>query len=251
MLRSQLRGHIACLLVDGIVLGELVGTLRAARSQLVAVLIEAGFDLGVIESALGQLAGDVAFLNPASDERILDLGGAARQLGGLLKSVKELMAERVERAVAGALADDVGVDEYGGPFSLLELHAADVVAELFGHLRIGTVEDINVPELASNQSLQIHQRRGSIHTVLITHPLKECLGSRVLLGINEAAQVACTGFLSGSSGELLVHPATESTGCTLNTARTEACSGPLFTTGQIAQACTNGCAFNTSSDTPQ
>ena len=85
----------------------------------------------------------------------------------------------------------------------------------------------------------------------IAHPLKQRLCRRILLGINEAPQVACTGLLGGSAGELLEHPATESTGSTLNTARTEACSSTLFTAGQIAQACTNGTAFDSSGDTPQ
>ena len=232
MLRSQLRGHIACLLVDGVVLGELVGTLLIASTQLVAVLVEAGFDLGVIKSTLGQLADRVALLNPAPDERILDLGGAALELGGLLKSVEELMAESVERAVAGAFANDVGVDEYGGPFSLLELHAADVVSELFGHLGVGTIEDVDIPELTSNQSLQIHQRRGSIDPMRVPHPLKERLGRRVLLGINEAPQVAGTGLLGGPACEPLETTGTESTGCALNKARSKASGRALFTSGQ-------------------
>ena len=58
---------------------------------------------------------------------------------------------------------------------------ADFVAKLFGHLRVGAIKDVDIPELASNQPLQIHQRRGSINTMLITHPLKQRLGRRILL----------------------------------------------------------------------
>ena len=162
------------------------------------------------------------------------------------------MAKSVKGAVAGAFADDVGVYDYSRPATfVVNLHApgADFVA--ISEILVGKVLHLHISELTADQSLQIHQPRGRIHTVRIPQALKQRLGRRILLPVYESSQVACPGLLGGSTGELLVGTPTESTGNTLNTARPKAGSSPLFTAGQIAQACTKCCAFDSSGKPPQ
>ena len=143
------------------------------------------------------------------------------------------MAKSVEGAVAGAFADDVSVDDHRGPATfVVDLHAPGANFVALGEILVGKVLHLHISELTADQSLQIHQPGGRIHTVRIPQALKQRLGRRILLPVDESSQVACPCLLGGSTGELLVGTPTESTGNTLHTARSKAGSSPLFTAGQ-------------------
>jgi hypothetical protein len=58
--------------------------------------------------------------------------------------------------------------------------------------------------------------------MLITHSFKQRLGRRVLLGVDEAPEVAGTGFPGGFACEPLEAAGTEGTGCALGKARSKA-----------------------------
>ena len=67
------------------------------------------------------------------------------------------MAKSVEGAVAGAFADDVGVDDYRGPATFvvnLNAPGADFVA--LGEILVGKVFHLHISELTSDKALQIH-----------------------------------------------------------------------------------------------
>ena len=85
----------------------------------------------------------------------------------------------------------------------------------------------------------------------VPHPLKQRLGRRVLLPVDEPSQVAGTGLLGSPACKPLKTTGTESTGCALGKARSNASGRTFFAAGQKAQACTNCSAFNSSGNTPQ